>query len=170
MKLNKSQRILEFTGFATASIFTAATAAATPILPPANYSRTKTSPASPSSASSPYAISLPILHFRYYFFFLFYFYSVMRKNEKKWALKAEMKFKDKWLACVSLGEQTFRTVISDQLSPFLFLLIFYNFNHYFCTLFDFTSTFDDFACEYLCNSNSSSFFHLASKKYDNNHN
>ncbi|GFP98662.1 phosphatidylserine decarboxylase proenzyme 2 [Phtheirospermum japonicum] len=29
---------------------------------------------------------------------------------------AEMKFKDKWLACVSLGEQTFRTAISDQLS------------------------------------------------------
>jgi hypothetical protein len=27
-----------------------------------------------------------------------------------------MKFKDKWLACVSLGEQTFRTEISDQLS------------------------------------------------------
>ncbi|GER55501.1 phosphatidylserine decarboxylase [Striga asiatica] len=30
---------------------------------------------------------------------------------------ADMKFKDKWLACVSLGEQTFRTTISDQLSP-----------------------------------------------------
>ncbi|CAA0807311.1 Phosphatidylserine decarboxylase proenzyme 2 [Striga hermonthica] len=30
---------------------------------------------------------------------------------------AEMKFKDKWLACVSLGEQTFRTTISDPLSP-----------------------------------------------------
>ncbi|KAG6409174.1 hypothetical protein SASPL_132208 [Salvia splendens] len=29
-------------------------------------------------------------------------------------LKAEMRFKDKWLACVSLGEQTFRTAISDQ--------------------------------------------------------
>ncbi|KAL8061046.1 hypothetical protein ABFX02_02G063200 [Erythranthe guttata] len=27
---------------------------------------------------------------------------------------AEMKFKDKWLACVTLGEQTFRTAISDQ--------------------------------------------------------
>lgn len=27
-----------------------------------------------------------------------------------------MKFKDKWLACVSFGEQTFRTKISDQLS------------------------------------------------------
>ncbi|PIN09573.1 Phosphatidylserine decarboxylase [Handroanthus impetiginosus] len=27
---------------------------------------------------------------------------------------AEMKFKDKWLACVSLGEQTFRTGISDH--------------------------------------------------------
>ncbi|KAL3843731.1 hypothetical protein ACJIZ3_001134 [Penstemon smallii] len=27
---------------------------------------------------------------------------------------AEMKFKDKWLACVSLGEQTFRTSISDH--------------------------------------------------------
>ncbi|KAK6135369.1 hypothetical protein DH2020_030880 [Rehmannia glutinosa] len=27
---------------------------------------------------------------------------------------AEMKFKDKWLACVSLGEQTFRTAISDH--------------------------------------------------------
>ncbi|XP_042006733.1 phosphatidylserine decarboxylase proenzyme 2-like [Salvia splendens] len=27
---------------------------------------------------------------------------------------AEMRFKDKWLACVSLGEQTFRTAISDQ--------------------------------------------------------
>ncbi|XP_048231641.1 phosphatidylserine decarboxylase proenzyme 2 [Ricinus communis] len=29
-------------------------------------------------------------------------------------MSAEMKFKDKWLACVSLGEQTFRTDISDQ--------------------------------------------------------
>ncbi|KAH6823370.1 phosphatidylserine decarboxylase 2 [Perilla frutescens var. hirtella] len=29
-------------------------------------------------------------------------------------IAAEMKFKDKWLACVSLGEQTFRTAISDQ--------------------------------------------------------
>ncbi|XP_050272640.1 phosphatidylserine decarboxylase proenzyme 2-like isoform X2 [Quercus robur] len=28
--------------------------------------------------------------------------------------RAEMKFKDKWMACVSLGEQTFRTDISDQ--------------------------------------------------------
>ncbi|KAG8368712.1 hypothetical protein BUALT_Bualt15G0074300 [Buddleja alternifolia] len=28
---------------------------------------------------------------------------------------AEMKCKDKWLACVSLGEQTFRTAVSDQL-------------------------------------------------------
>ncbi|KAK3010740.1 hypothetical protein RJ639_011293, partial [Escallonia herrerae] len=27
---------------------------------------------------------------------------------------AEMKFKDKWLACISLGEQTFRTEVSDQ--------------------------------------------------------
>ncbi|XP_042008848.1 phosphatidylserine decarboxylase proenzyme 2-like isoform X2 [Salvia splendens] len=27
---------------------------------------------------------------------------------------AEMRIKDKWLACVSLGEQTFRTAISDQ--------------------------------------------------------
>jgi phosphatidylserine decarboxylase len=25
-------------------------------------------------------------------------------------------FKDKWLACVSFGEQTFRTHISDQLT------------------------------------------------------
>ncbi|CAN1848808.1 Phosphatidylserine decarboxylase proenzyme 2 [Linum perenne] len=32
-----------------------------------------------------------------------------------------MKFKDKWLACVSLGEQTFRTEISDQLSFSQFL-------------------------------------------------
>lgn len=35
-----------------------------------------------------------------------------------------MKFKDKWLACVTLGFQTFRTQISDQLSSsfsFLFL-------------------------------------------------
>ncbi|WRX13435.1 hypothetical protein QQP08_005922 [Theobroma cacao] len=31
-------------------------------------------------------------------------------------INAEMKFKDKWLACVSFGEQTFRTNISDQLS------------------------------------------------------
>lgn len=30
--------------------------------------------------------------------------------------QAEMKFKDKWLACISLGEQTFRTHVSDQLS------------------------------------------------------
>ncbi|KAA8545565.1 hypothetical protein F0562_020349 [Nyssa sinensis] len=29
-------------------------------------------------------------------------------------INAEMKFKDKWLACVSLGEQTFRTDISDH--------------------------------------------------------
>ncbi|XP_034224885.1 phosphatidylserine decarboxylase proenzyme 3-like isoform X2 [Prunus dulcis] len=29
-------------------------------------------------------------------------------------VRAEMKFKDKWLACVSFGEQTFRTNISDQ--------------------------------------------------------
>ncbi|XVF44713.1 hypothetical protein PTKIN_Ptkin02bG0146200 [Pterospermum kingtungense] len=29
-------------------------------------------------------------------------------------INAEMKFKDKWLACVSFGEQTFRTKISDQ--------------------------------------------------------
>ncbi|XP_062175989.1 phosphatidylserine decarboxylase proenzyme 2-like isoform X2 [Alnus glutinosa] len=29
-------------------------------------------------------------------------------------IRAEMKFKDKWLACVSLGEQTFRTEISDH--------------------------------------------------------
>ncbi|KAK2986935.1 hypothetical protein RJ640_009078 [Escallonia rubra] len=31
---------------------------------------------------------------------------------------AEMKFKDKWLACISLGEQTFRTEVSDQLSTY----------------------------------------------------
>ncbi|OMO86881.1 Calcium-binding EF-hand [Corchorus olitorius] len=30
-------------------------------------------------------------------------------------VNAEMKFKDKWLACVSFGEQTFRTKTSDQL-------------------------------------------------------
>ncbi|GMH10254.1 hypothetical protein Nepgr_012095 [Nepenthes gracilis] len=29
-------------------------------------------------------------------------------------ISAEMKFKDKWLTCVSLGEQTFRTEISDH--------------------------------------------------------
>lgn len=29
-------------------------------------------------------------------------------------ISAEMKFKDKWMACVSLGEQTFRTDISDH--------------------------------------------------------
>ncbi|XP_023750647.1 phosphatidylserine decarboxylase proenzyme 2 [Lactuca sativa] len=29
-------------------------------------------------------------------------------------ISAEMKFKDKWLACISIGEQTFRTEISDQ--------------------------------------------------------
>ncbi|PWA86021.1 phosphatidylserine decarboxylase 2 [Artemisia annua] len=29
-------------------------------------------------------------------------------------ISAEMKFKDKWLACMSIGEQTFRTEISDQ--------------------------------------------------------
>ncbi|KAG5525957.1 hypothetical protein RHGRI_032300 [Rhododendron griersonianum] len=29
-------------------------------------------------------------------------------------LKAEMKFKDKWMACISFGEQTCRTVICDQ--------------------------------------------------------
>ncbi|CAN1141757.1 Phosphatidylserine decarboxylase proenzyme 2 [Linum perenne] len=27
---------------------------------------------------------------------------------------AEMKFRDKWLACISMGEQTFRTEVSDQ--------------------------------------------------------
>uniref|UniRef100_A0A7C8YBN4 Uncharacterized protein n=1 Tax=Opuntia streptacantha TaxID=393608 RepID=A0A7C8YBN4_OPUST len=31
-------------------------------------------------------------------------------------ISAEMKFKDRWIACVSLGEQTFRTDISDQRS------------------------------------------------------
>lgn len=31
-------------------------------------------------------------------------------------INAEMKFKDKWLACISFGEQTFRTQISDQTS------------------------------------------------------
>ncbi|CAN1332335.1 Phosphatidylserine decarboxylase proenzyme 2 [Linum perenne] len=40
-------------------------------------------------------------------------------------ISAEMKFKDKWLACVSLGEQTFRTEISDQLSFSQFLLAFF---------------------------------------------
>ncbi|KAK7412112.1 hypothetical protein VNO78_03559 [Psophocarpus tetragonolobus] len=29
-------------------------------------------------------------------------------------LRAEMKFKDKWIACLSLGEQTFRTITSDH--------------------------------------------------------
>ncbi|XP_019232956.1 PREDICTED: phosphatidylserine decarboxylase proenzyme 2-like isoform X3 [Nicotiana attenuata] len=29
-------------------------------------------------------------------------------------ISAEMKFKDKWLVCISLGEQTFRTHVSDQ--------------------------------------------------------
>ncbi|GAB2218846.1 hypothetical protein Droror1_Dr00002078 [Drosera rotundifolia] len=29
-------------------------------------------------------------------------------------ISADMKFKDKWLACVSVGEQTFRTDVSDQ--------------------------------------------------------
>ncbi|MBA0562066.1 hypothetical protein Golob_007144, partial [Gossypium lobatum] len=31
-------------------------------------------------------------------------------------INAEMKFKDKWLACVSFGEQTFRTNVSNELS------------------------------------------------------
>ena len=31
-------------------------------------------------------------------------------------VKAEMQFKDKLLACVTLGEQTFRTCVTDQLS------------------------------------------------------
>ena len=31
-------------------------------------------------------------------------------------MQAQMQFKDKWFACVSLGEQTFRTVTSVQLS------------------------------------------------------
>ncbi|KAI3752806.1 hypothetical protein L2E82_24843 [Cichorium intybus] len=31
-------------------------------------------------------------------------------------INAEMKFKDKWLACISIGEQTFRTDVSDQTS------------------------------------------------------
>lgn len=42
-----------------------------------------------------------------------------------------MEFKDRWLACVSFGEQTFRTAISDQLSfperPFL--VSFFSFYH-----------------------------------------
>ncbi|KAG6523875.1 hypothetical protein ZIOFF_013762 [Zingiber officinale] len=29
---------------------------------------------------------------------------------------AEMQFKDRWMACFSLGERTYRTEISDQLS------------------------------------------------------
>ncbi|CAI9294337.1 unnamed protein product [Lactuca saligna] len=29
-------------------------------------------------------------------------------------INAEMEFKDKWLACISIGEQTFRTDVSDQ--------------------------------------------------------
>ncbi|GAU40123.1 hypothetical protein TSUD_389720 [Trifolium subterraneum] len=29
-------------------------------------------------------------------------------------LRAEMQFKDKWIACLSLGEQTFRTKSSEQ--------------------------------------------------------
>lgn len=35
--------------------------------------------------------------------------------------QAQMKFKDKWFACVSLGEQTFRTVTSVKLSIKTFL-------------------------------------------------
>ncbi|KAE8722738.1 Phosphatidylserine decarboxylase proenzyme 2 [Hibiscus syriacus] len=31
-------------------------------------------------------------------------------------INAEMKFKDKWLACISFGEQTFRTNVSNELS------------------------------------------------------
>ena len=34
-------------------------------------------------------------------------------------ISADMQFKDRWLACVSLGEQTFRTHISHQLTPSL---------------------------------------------------
>lgn len=43
-----------------------------------------------------------------------------------------MKFKDKWLACVSLGEQTFRTAISDKLRTFARLQN----SHFFCLLVD----------------------------------
>ena len=34
-------------------------------------------------------------------------------------ISADMQFKDRWLACVSLGEQTFRTHISHQLTTSL---------------------------------------------------
>lgn len=49
-----------------------------------------------------------------------------------------MKFKDKWMACVSLGEQTFRTEISDQLSSVktLLLLFFLFFNIYFIIIYE----------------------------------
>jgi len=42
-------------------------------------------------------------------------------------LRAEMQFKDKWIACLSLGEQTFRTKSSDQLTSSLYsiLLLYY---------------------------------------------
>ncbi|ESR45695.1 hypothetical protein CICLE_v10000710mg [Citrus x clementina] len=47
-------------------------------------------------------------------------------------ISAEMKFKDKWLACVSLGEQTCRTAISDKLRTFARLQN----SHFFCLLVD----------------------------------
>lgn len=39
-----------------------------------------------------------------------------------------MKFKDKWLACISLGEQTFRTHVSDQYVPLSFCNFFFSFS------------------------------------------
>ncbi|KAG6406800.1 hypothetical protein SASPL_134411 [Salvia splendens] len=43
---------------------------------------------------------------------------------------AEMRIKDKWLACVSLGEQTFRTAISDQTDQ----PVWNSMNHHYVTL------------------------------------
>lgn len=61
-------------------------------------------------------ITVSILYLYYflwdknYYHYCCYYYFV---------LQAEMKFKDKWLACVTLGEQTFRTHVTDQFSKVL---------------------------------------------------
>lgn len=142
-KIRTSQRTLlllqphEFRNFASASISTVLNSADTAVAPTltlalANYSRRKTSPEQPYSASSAYTI---LLHLFYPLSLLFiFFHSVICSSF--WLLKAEMKFKDKWLACVTLGEQTFRTAISDQLSLicllYLILVFRFQFKSSFC--------------------------------------
>lgn len=67
--------------------------------------------ASPESLSSP---SLAYAHC--YFLNLPFSIHLINATASSSVLQAEMKFKDKWIACVSLGEQTFRTNTSERLS------------------------------------------------------